>query len=497
MKNEDIIIRSYESYISLADKFIKEKKYNDAYSSLYYASSIMYAFQIKLNDERIERMLKVILQHIKRINVENINGNSDCILMYDSICNDKAALSMQYIRALELIGLTYHYVVLDKCYQQGKEVVEIVKRSQCGVLHVISNDLTYCDKANELLYIVRKVNPKKVLLHMANMDIVGASVWSLITGIERFYINHGDEQFWLGTNSLDYLLCFRGMGVNTAVKYRCIPASKCLIQPYYPIMSNTPFQGFDFNIPSGSVVLFSGGRFIKIYGEKNEFSNMIVEILQRNKNAFFIFAGVGNNKPFIEELKKKGVAERCKVIPYRKDLAELLKHVDIYLSTYPQSGGLMAQYAAAAAIPIVERDTMVGGVSEDLLPKLDHDIVITFQSLDEYYKKIDTLVSSREARVILGKEIKKGLLTEEEFTENLKMILFKHESKFVGNNRVSNVKLRSQRLINADNRYIHRFWGMLLNKYIVRTNLILFLKAIFMYIKYFGVSKVVSKIKNK
>lgn len=492
MKNRELINNSYEKYISAAEKFVKKNKYNEAFTCLYYASAIQYAFQMRLWDERIENLLKDIYVYLINLQPTILKETEDCILLYDSICNDRAALTLQYIRALEQMEVVYHYVVLGDC-SRGKEIVDILNKSNKGVLHIIPSGLTYCKKCEKLHSLLIELRPKAALLHCGNMDVVGACVWSSVKGVQRFYINHGDEQFWIGTKSFDYLLCFRGMGVNTAVKYRGIDASKCLIQPYYPIISDVPFQGFDFDIPSDSIVLFSGGRFIKIYGEKNEFSNMIAEILSRNKNTFFIFAGSGNERPFIEELKKKGVDGRCRVISYRRDLAEMMKHVDIYLGTYPQSGGLMAQYAANAAVPIVERDSMVGGVSEDLLPKLKQGIVITYKTLGEYYDRVAELVSSKKMRREFGKELNTGLLSEKEFKQNLRQILVNHKSDFSVNEKISNVSLRSERLISADNQYIHRLWGMQLNKYMLKASPLIFIKAMVMHCRYFGLGDFMNK----
>lgn len=167
--------------------------------------------------------------------------------------------------------------------------------------------------------------------------------------------------------ALDYIIEFRGMGLDTSLKYRNAWKKQCLINPYYPIIDNTKFAGFEFKVPDRAVKLFSGGRFVKVYSENGKFLDVVKDILLNNESAFFIFAGSGDKAPMLKYIYDNGLEDRWKVIDYRKDLYGVMKNVDIYLGTYPQSGGLMTQYAVAAGTPIVEMDTKNGGVAEDLL----------------------------------------------------------------------------------------------------------------------------------
>ena len=45
--------------------------------------------------------------------------------------------------------------------------------------------------------------------------------------------------------------------------------------------------------------------------------------------------------------------ERVYTSKYRKDISQLFRNCDIYYGTYPLSGGLMCQYAAAFGNPIL------------------------------------------------------------------------------------------------------------------------------------------------
>ena len=493
---KDKIKTAYSQYKKLAQSYYSKGELENCFTCLYYASSVMHAFQLQLVDDEIELLLKKAGTAVLKKEAISVQISMRKILMYDSIGTDNMALSLQYVSALSKLNRPYIYILCGK-KEKAERILKQVYDCPFGEAIIIDPRLTYIEKIEELAQIVEELCPEKAILHMANSDVAGAALWSCVEGVERFFVNHGDEQFWVGTNTLDYLLCFRGMGVNTAEKYRNISKEKSLVLPYYPIISEIPFQGWQFEIPTDSVILFSGGRFKKIYGENNEFSKMVAGILKENPNTFFIFAGSGDSEPFQLELKKSGVENRCRVIPYRKDLSELMKHIDIYLGTYPQSGGLMAQYAANAGVPIVERDSLVGGISEELFPKLSTDVKISYQSIEEYYLTVKKLVESAKLRKKTGSLIQKGMVSRGEFENGLKSALDMHQSLYCSNENISNNELRSKRIIEADENSMHRFWGMLLNHYMLKTKFILFAKAFVMQIKFFGWHTVWKMIKGK
>lgn len=492
----DEIIKSYNLYKEMANSFYKKGDMDSMFECLHYACAIMHCFQIQLSDMDIENLLRKAAEHLIGDTEYEVKNNKEIIMMYDSLGVDSIALSMQYVSALTKLGVPFVYV-FDGKQDLAEQIIRTVSNSFNGEIIIVNKNLNYCEKFNFLYDCIHNVKPKYALLHMDNKDVVGAAIWSCVTGVSRYFVNHGDEQFWVGNNSMDYLICFRDMGANTAIQYRGISPQKIVILPYYPVESDVMFQGWEFEIPNDSVLLFSGGRFKKIYGENNEFSKMVAHILKENNNAFFIFAGNGDAQPFIDELKLENVLERCKIIPYRKDLSNLMKHVDIYLGTYPQSGGLMTQYAAKAGIPIVERDCMVGGVSEDLLPKLDSDIRITYQSLEEYYSVINALIASKERRLMIGHKIQAGVISKEEFETGLQKILFQNKEWHQANDRISNVDLRSKRIIDGDRLSVHILWRMLLSKYILKKSPFMFIKAVCMQIRYFGFFDLIKKAVNK
>lgn len=458
------IYQYQNKYIKIAKKEYSKGQVEEALDSLYHACALEHLFNFRLKDEEIENLLQTIAKE----SFETIKySEEECLLFYDSVAMTNSALSMQYLRVLNDLGCKIVYLVKTMSPdKQSKGLIDYANE-QGFIVEVASNDSRNIKGINFIRNIIQKYQPNNIFLHMSNDDVYGCIAFSNIESATKFYINHGDEQFWVGTWLFDYILEFRGMGLDASIRHRGISQEKCIVNPYYPIVKDVDFQGFDFDIPKDKVVLFSGGRFVKVYAESGRFLDVVRQILEESPTAFYIFAGSGNNKPMLDYIEKYGLGNRWKVISYRSDLLEVMKHVDIYLGTYPQSGGLMSQYAAAAGTPLVEMNTNNGGVTEDLLPRLK-DWKITVDDWPAYFEQVRRLVNDTEYRRTFSAAIKESLISEEDFSENLKKILETNTSSVPYVRRETNIELRSSRLLEAENSYLHRVPGIMSNKMILK-----------------------------
>lgn len=490
------VLKLYEKYKKISRIYMEKKRYNESFECLYYACYLMYAYQIYLCDDELETALKELGERVLKCKRVCQKSEGSCFIFYDSLARDNMALSRQYLEALIRMKVPFVYVILAED-NDAKELVSLVQKSVMGSLEVISKSFSYTEQLEALRTLFEKYSSEKVILHMANGDVVGAAFWQLTVGVEKFYVNHGDEQFWVGKNTLDYLLCYRGTGAKIAISSRGITENKIHIQPYYPAIPRTYSQELKFELPENMVLLFSGGRYVKVYDENNEFVKMIIAILQRNPKAYFLFAGSGDSKSFIEQFRQEGVLDRCKIIPYQKNLMAIMRRIDIYLSTYPINGGLMAQFAALAKKTIVERKSEESGEIEELFPKLDRNIKISYETLEQYHAAVDHLIHDEEARIKSGEELYNRLITEKEFDQNLEQILKCKKSIFPISGMILDTDMLSERLIRIDRRYLHRFWALQLNKYVLKYMPLKFIYASLMFIKYRGWHTFIQGVKKK
>lgn len=458
------IYRYQNKYVEIAKKEYSKGHVEAALDSLYHACALEHLFNFQLKDDEIENLLKMIaLESFETLKYAEEN----CLLFYDSVAMTNSALSMQYLRVMNDLGCKIVYVVKSTSPdKQSKGLIDYANE-QGFIVEIISSDSRNIKGIKSIRDIIKRFHPNNIFLHMSNDDVYGCIAFSNINSATKFYINHGDEQFWVGTWLFDYILEFRGMGLHASIHHRGIDREKCIINPYYPIVKDIDFQGFDFEVPDGKILIFSGGRFIKVYSESGRFMDVIQEILKTHSNTFFVFAGSGDEKPMLDFIHKHNLEDRWKVIGYRSDLLEVMKHVDIYLGTYPQSGALMSQYAAVAGTPLVEMNTNNGGVTEDLLPRIGK-WKVTVDDWPTYFEQVSRLINDTQFRDDFSKAIKNSLIDEIEFRSNLKLILIEHKTIVPYVIRETNIELRSSRLLEAENNYLHRVPGIMSNSLMMR-----------------------------
>lgn len=99
----------------------------------------------------------------------------------------------------------------------------------------------------------------------------------------------------------------------------------------------------------GKIVYGVLGRYEKISGE---YLGMVRSILDKNEDAVFVAYGTGTFEPTHPRMIRGGAAD-----PQRA-----LKSIDVYLDTYPHSGGVSVWEAMANGVPVVTREH--GSVSE-------------------------------------------------------------------------------------------------------------------------------------
>ncbi len=128
----------------------------------------------------------------------------------------------------------------------------------------------------------------------------------------------------------------------------------------------------------------------------------------------------------------------------------------------------MAQYATTAGLPIVEMDTHNGGITEDLLPKFSGEYKITYESWKDYNEQVDRLINDANYRLNISEKVKASNISEDEFCIGLQNILDSNISQYPAVHREINLEIRTKRLLEAENGYLHRIPGIMCNKLMAR-----------------------------
>jgi len=401
-------------------KSIKRQNFEAAMAAMSAYCNLAYNWNQFYADDEIENQVSFISEQVfdwSKLN--DYNSNSDTILFYDGFGLDTRGLALHYLNALKRNGKRIIYVVPVNAKGGQPTIMRLLHDANVEIVHLVSKK--HIEIFNELIGIFLKYRPGQAFFYSHPSDVAGAAAFHVFESKAiRYQINLTDHAFWVGKCAFDYCLEFREYGTGISVGYRGIAREKLRYMPYYPwVDKSVEFQGFDFDT-KGKKILFSGGSLYKTIGGDNKYYKIVGKVLEENKDVIFLYAGTGDDS----ELKKLAAkwGERVQHIAERKDLFALLQHVDVYLNTYPMVGGLMTQYAAMSGKPPIMLNDNGSDDASGLLISQDK-LNIEFSSVDDVVNEINKLLSDEQYAKRRGEEVKKGVITEEQFNNNLSNIM--------------------------------------------------------------------------
>lgn len=424
---EEYIQSLFTKFKHKAQKSLARKRYDSCLKCLNAAARTAYTFYIGFTDEKIETMLKQMSVYIQKR--ETFEGRPRCVF-YDTFSQDAQGLTMQYVDAIIAAGWEMLYLTefgLDDPRSERlkqtlndypKAKVVSVPRSMSGMKKVQFVYDTIMDYAPDKLF---------MHIHPSAVEAVTA-FYALPKEITKYQINLTDHAYWVGAGCVDYSFEFRDYGASLSVGRRGISRDRVLLMPYYPMMKEIKFVGFPKEA-EGKVKIFSGASFYKIMDENDTFFKLNKAILEANPSAVTLFAGGGDMAMLNGLIDKYGLKGRFIPIGQRSDIFECYKHSDIYLSSFPQFGALMAQFAAHASLPILAYANSKSGMVEEVVCQ-KHKESITFTDLEALVSESVRFVNDQEYRKQRGQAMRGCVIDVEEFNHSFQKSVTTGQSQY-------------------------------------------------------------------
>lgn len=406
---------------------MKKCRYEDALTCVRAYGNLAYQFNQFYTDADIERLVCAYERTLPVAGFSEEETDEKRVLFYDGFGLDTRGLVLIYLQALTELGYEVIYVTV---WNTGKNQVEVPRILSGGKnkTYYLKNNYSRTKYISQLVRIFEIHRPGSAFFYTTPDDVEGETAFYHYKGIvKRFQINLTDHAFWLGTPAFDYCLEFRDYGAYLTSRYRGISKEKIRMLPYYPwIDYNLEFAGFPFD-RENKIVIFSGGALYKTIDKDMTYYHMADKILERNPNVTFLYAGDGDKRG-LEWLMER-YSGRVYRIDERKDLFQIMKHSDIYLSTYPMTGGLMGQYAAMAGIPPL---TLINKGTFDARGCLmdEEKSGVLFDSPDLLIKEVEHLISDKVYYNAKCKQIYSSVISKEYFTDSVRDLLSKNHTSF-------------------------------------------------------------------
>lgn len=353
-KNRQSLIRKYNFLKKTSFTLINIGFVSPGYLILEYALSLAlhYPFLDSYCDDEVEEFLA---RNNKRREYawSTDDSNASRVVLYASRLIERGALTRQYF---DYLVERNHEILLVLPTLHKSDIQTSLFRQAVEAPRVEIFVPTSPRRLNKIQGILEKVaafKPYSVFIHMDPVDILGFMVFSRLKTPNRLYIVHNDHTFWLGKTCADYYIEFRNFGLALSIHRRKIPAEKLVLNKFYPILDNVEFLGLPTQVDGKIVGLIAGNLYKILLDADMTWLKIVVGALNLFDDLVIVIAGAGNAKSLMDFIARHKMENRILYLGHRSDFTELVKNVDLVLTTSPLTGGLVAQYASSLNKPIV------------------------------------------------------------------------------------------------------------------------------------------------
>ncbi|MDD3184585.1 MAG: hypothetical protein PHD70_13240 [Anaerostipes sp.] len=411
--------------LEIAKKNFSLKKYEKSLAAIEVAAHVLYDFNQRYTDDKVEKLLLSITDEIVVDRFSKLITDKKTVLYYDGFGLDTRGLTINYCKAIVENDYKLIYVTSSKARNTQKHLKH--ELSGFNVQYIYLNEKqSYVDKIDELTEIFIRTQSGHAFFYTQPFDVVGTVVFNgLREKVLRYQMDLTDHAFWLGVNAFDYCLDSRDIGQSIELYERHIDVGKLVrIKPSLYIDTLTEYNPLPFDTTKYRFI-FSGGQLYKTYGDKNNTYYKIIDELLKTENVFFVYAGNGDTT----EIDKLIYKYPNKVFYYkeREDFYEVIKRSVFYLNTYPMFGGLMTRYAAMAGkLPLT---LLHGNESDGLLInqkqlKIEYDTALDLIKDAKELLQNNSYLKQRE-NLLIG-----SVVTFENFSKNLKQLLQEQKTEY-------------------------------------------------------------------
>ncbi|WP_316849734.1 glycosyltransferase family protein [Pedobacter agri] len=464
---------------TIASKCLKNDDIDGAIALVEASAIAAYQLNIFYSDADLDNLVVDIGKKISQgANYNFSNSESEKLVLIDTNGSDNHGLTKQYIDAFIANDIEFAYIYEHTDLSRIELILKQLRAYPKATIYTFDKQYSNTEQIVKILSFLSDYKPSSYYMHIMPWDVVATTVCSILRDVLTFNINATDHAFWLGASIIDYSIEFRDYGYTVSLEKRGLRKEQLLMLPYYPPINRTNFAGFPSKVKNGSIKIFSGGSIYKILGEKNFYFKLVKQLLVQNPKAELLFAGTGQNDIIKAFIKESGLSDRIHFIGNRNDILEVFENCDIYLGTYPITGGLMAQFAAFASKPILayaDREMSISFIEGFVChsEKLD----ITNHSESDFYSYAKKLCDDRGFRISEGVGLKQALMTKQQFNEEFKFMITNDRAKREGQIEIINYDRFENLYLEVENQYSHATQKLL--AYHLKAHTILFPKLFF------------------
>ena len=205
------------------------------------------------------------------------------------------------------------------------------------------------ERADRIVDAIRTAGVQAAFYHASLAEQITARVASRRPAPIQVNVNHGSE---MDADLFDgYIHLFHNALERTRISNRHMEWIPLASDIEDRLKAHLPATRASLGISEAKSVSATFGNLYKVAGA--EYLAVLVEILKRFPDHYHLFAGAGDVKAIRGQLHSADVLSRVRFLGHMGDIAPLLDVVDVYLASFPHSGGHSILEAMGAGKPVV------------------------------------------------------------------------------------------------------------------------------------------------
>lgn len=214
---------------------------------------------------------------------------------------------------------------------------------------VASVEGDFVERATRVADAIRESKAQAVFYHASLSEQITARVAASRPVSIQVNVNHGNE---MDAALFDgYIHLFRNALERSPNRSRLAEWIPLASDIEDRLRAHTPATRAGLGIEAAKSVSATVGNLYKVAG--SGYLNTLVEVLKRFPDHYHLLAGAGDVKAIRAHLHSADVLSRVRFLGHMADVAPILNAVDVYLASYPHSGGHSILEAMGAGKPVV------------------------------------------------------------------------------------------------------------------------------------------------
>ena len=218
-----------------------------------------------------------------------------------------------------------------------------------ATVHVASVEGDFVERAGRVADAIRSAGVRVAFFHGSLSEQITARVAALRPAPIQVNVNHGSE---MDAELFDGRIhLFQNAMERTRFSTETAEWIPLASDVENRLHMAEPVTRQSLGLESASSVSATYGNLYKVSG--TGYLRVLTEIMKRFPKHFHLFAGAGNVKAIRSFLHSEGVLPRVRFLGHVGDVAPLLNVIDVYLASFPHSGGHSLIEAMGAGKPVV------------------------------------------------------------------------------------------------------------------------------------------------